>query len=303
MSWWWYFARYAFDARVRGLHRPILGGLKITHRCTMRCVHCPYWRRPASDMPWDTVRSVLGRMHDDGVRILIIEGGEPLLWQDRGQGRTLHDVIALAREMFFSVGVTTNGTLPIAGLDADAVWVSFDGLRDVFTRIRGDFFDKVVQNMQTAGHRNLYANVTINRLNASQVGEIVAFLAPIVKGVTIQFHYPYGTAEDEALFLPLDERAPVLDRLIAMKREGFPVADSEGTLVAMKDNSWRCQDWMLENADPDGTVAQGCYLRNRGTADCRKCGFAAHAEISRAFDLSPSAILTGMRIFKYRNIQ
>jgi hypothetical protein len=45
------------------------------------------------------------------------------------------------------VGVTTNGTLPI-DIDSDIVWVSIDGLKETHNRIRGDCFDRVVENIE-----------------------------------------------------------------------------------------------------------------------------------------------------------
>ena len=37
---------YYLGARLRKQRRPILAGFKITHRCNLRCIHCPFWKRP-----------------------------------------------------------------------------------------------------------------------------------------------------------------------------------------------------------------------------------------------------------------
>ena len=71
-------------------------------------------------------------------------------------------------------------------------------------------------------------------------------------------------------------------------------------LDSLKDNSWNCQDWMLANVEPDGTINLGCYVKGRGAIQCSMCGFAAHTEISKAFDLNPGAILAGHNIFRFR---
>jgi hypothetical protein len=44
-------------------------------------------------------------------------------------------------------------------------------------------------------------------------------------------------------------------------------------------------------------VHYGCYLKGRAERDCRRCGFAAHAELSLAYDLSIGALQTGARVF------
>ena len=60
-------------------------------------------------------------MHDLGVRILIIEGGEPFLWRDGAY--SLADVVDEAKKLFFSVGVAVQ--MVFAYLDLDKMM--YDG--------------------------------------------------------------------------------------------------------------------------------------------------------------------------------
>ena len=89
----------------------------------------------------------------------------------------------------------------------------------------------------------------------------------------------------------------MLERLIALKREGYPLLDSVAALQHLKDNTWRCHPWLIANVEPDGRLTQGCYLLNRADVTCQECGFAAHVEASLAYDLVPSAIWSGIRVF------
>lgn len=301
-NWILYFARCFLLNKLKGAKIPLLGGFKITHNCNLRCEHCPYWRRPTEDPDFETVKAVIIKLYEMGVRILILEGGEPFLWRDREKNKDIRDVVEFSRRYFFSVGITTNGTFPIRDLPSDVCWVSFDGMRETYKKIRGDIFDRVVENIKKSNHNNLYANITINRINEKELEDMVKFISPLVKGITIQFHYPYGIESDDELFIPLAERASIIDRLIGLKREGYKLVDSYGCLEDMKTNDWLCYDWMLANADPDGTITQGCYLKNRGNVDCKSCGFAAHVEISKAFDLYLPSIWVGRKIFKYRMV-
>lgn len=301
MSYWFgYFFKYFIQCRIKGDKKPILGGLKITHRCNLRCEHCPYWRRELPELSFEDVKKIILKLHEKGVKILIIEGGEPFLWRDNTADKDIVNVVKFAKPYFYSVGVTTNGTFPIVDFPADVVWVSFDGMEDTYKKIRGDVFTKVIENIKKSNHNNLCANITINKINESELEEMVKFISPMVKGITIQFHYPYGVEEDEMLFIPLSERGKIIDRLIALKKDGYKLVDSYGCLNDMRENSWLCHDWMLANANPDGSIVEGCYLKSRGEIDCKSCGFAAHVEISRAFDLKISSILVGRKIFKYR---
>ena len=291
--WPLYFFQYYLKCRMLGRRIPVLGGFKITNHCNLRCRHCPFWKQPQEMLRFEQVKDALHQLHRLGVRILIIEGGEPFLWHD--EAFTLTDVINEAKKLFFSVGVTTNGTFPI-NLETNTVWVSLDGLRETNDYIRGKTFDLAMSNIEASRHPNLLANITINSLNWQEMPQLVEFLSPKVKGITIQFHYPY---EESDLFLPLEERRWVLDKLIELKRAGLPVSDSYACLQALKHNEWTCHDWMLANAEPDGSINLGCYVKNRGAIMCQSCGFAAHVELSLAFDLVTEAFLAGRKIFRY----
>jgi len=292
---WGYLLLYRLRTIV-GEKRPLLGGIKLTHACNLSCMHCPFWRRKTESLSFAQVISSLRTLHEWGVRIIIMEGGEPFLWRD-GE-HDLGSVVAEAKKLFFSVGVTTNGTFPIE-TDADNVWVSIDGLRETHDRIRGNTFDAIMANIEASSHPRIYAHITINSLNWKEVPELVEFLSPKVKGITIQFHYPFDGEEDE-LFLPFDHRRVALERLIELKSRGLPIANSYACLKALKDNRWKCRPWMIASVDPSGKLTHGCYLKGRGEISCERCGFSAHTEISLAYGGKIGSILVGSRIFSFR---
>jgi MoaA/NifB/PqqE/SkfB family radical SAM enzyme len=234
----------------------------------------------------------LERLRRTGVRFLILEGGEPFLWHDGHYG--LEDIVRAARERFATVGVVTNGTLPLES-GADILWASLDGLGESHDRNRGPSFRRILAHIEASAHPNLYVNLTINRLNWQEVPALVQQLAGRVKGITFQFYYPYDGTTD--LRLEAGPRRQVLDELVRLKRQGYPVADSVVAMEALKENSWRCHPWLLVNVEPEGKITQGCYLSQRTAIACRSCGFAAHVELSLAYDLVPGAILTGRQVF------
>lgn len=275
--------------------RPVLAGYKITHRCNLKCRHCPYWRRSGPEEGFEGVVSTLEQLRKLGVRILILEGGEPLLWRD-GE-RTIRDVILEARRLFPSVCLTTNGILPWHDLPLDRVWVSLDGPPRVHDSIRGTgVFERVWDNLDRQSDGQAFVSTTINRVNFHEIPELLSMLRGRVGGVTIQFHYPYSGLPDP-LFISPEDRAPLLDELIRLKREGYPVANSVSSLNEMKQERWTCDDKLLANAEPDGTILHGCYLKNRGASVCSRCGFTAHNEMSLAFHGRWESIVTGLKIF------
>lgn len=276
-----------------GKKRPLLGGIKLSHQCNLTCDHCPFWKKAKDSLSFEQAVSSMKTLHKQGVRILIFEGGEPFLWKDGNYD--IRDIVKEARKLFFSVGITTNGTFPIDA-DADIIWVSIDGLKETHDRLRCNSFDKAIANLETSAHPRIFAHITINTLNWKEIPELVQFLKNKVKGITIQFHYPYQEGEKD-LSLTSDQHQAVLDNLIQLKKQGLPVANSYTCLKALKENKWKCHPWMIASVEPDGTITHGCYVKNRGTIACDKCGFSAHTEISLAYSGVLEAILLGNRIF------
>ncbi len=289
------FLRRKLEYHLLGRKRPLLAGFKITHKCNLKCRACPFWRRDWNQMSYSLALETLRRLYREGVRLLIIEGGEPFLWRDNGY--ELEDVVREAKKLFFCTAIVTNGSLPLE-TTADVVWVSIDGLPDSHNLNRGNSFDRIVANIRASSHPKILANVTFNCFNWREVDELIEFLSGLVKGITFQFYYPYTGSED--LSLTPEQREWVLNRLAALKERGYPILASRKTLEALKDNSWRCHDWLIASADPDGTIHIGCYLKGRDRIMCDKCGFAAHTEMSLAFDLVPEAIWVGSKVFGFK---
>lgn len=287
--------------RLTGERRPLLAGFKLTHRCNLRCRTCPFWRRPRPDLPFEGVLAALDELYGAGCRLLILEGGEPFLWRDGD--RRLDDVIAAARARGFArIGVTTNGTLSIE-TSADLVWVSLDGMQATHEANRGPVWERIMANMAACRHPRLFAQVTVTRENWREVPDLVRSLDGRVQGVTLQFFYPYPESED--LWLPWPERRLVLRQMRELKRRGYPITDSYRVLRDLEEPGWRCHDWLIADAEPDpsdprrAVVHHGCYLKGRAEADCSRCGFAAHAELSLAYELHPGAIRTGQQVFGF----
>jgi MoaA/NifB/PqqE/SkfB family radical SAM enzyme len=262
-------------------------------RCNLHCQQCPFVDRPAPEPTFAQVTALLDQLYARGDRIVIFEGGEPLLWRD-GAHR-FADVAAYARTRFRVTGVTTNGTLPL-DVPTDILWVSLDGFAETHNRLRGaPIFDQVIANLRRAAHPRVVAHLTANAENHAELPALVRFLTPLVRGITVQFYYPYGS--DDRLFLNWPARRALLAALLELKHQGAPILNSPAALRALMANTWRCQPWRIDCADPDGRVWQGCYVQGRGPVDCTKCGFSPYTEMSLAFQCHPQAILAGMRIF------
>ena len=283
---------------------PLLASFKLTFRCNLSCLACPFHRRAGeerSSITWEAATTALEELRRRGTRIVVFEGGEPFLWRDGTRG--LRELVAYATERFLRVAVTTNGTFPLDA-PADLLWVSLDGADRVHDLLRSDSFGQVWANLEAAGRARrgtrVLVHFTLNRMNWRDLEVLANKLRglPVVKGMTLQLFYPYGQGESR-LALSGEERRAALEQAIRLKRT-YPIINSERTLRGMIRNDWRCSDDLLINVDPDGTITQGCYVTGRGAVDCTSCGFTPVAEASAALNLHPGAILAGWRAYLRR---
>lgn len=292
------FSAFFIRRKIFGQRIPLLADFKLTYRCNLACISCPFHHHAAEEngrMSWNLATASLDALKHMGTLIVVFEGGEPFLWQD---GRyDLHDLVDYAKRSFPRVAVTTNGTFPL-DTRADILWVSLDGLKESQDRLRSGSFDRVWSNLSASGHGRLFVHFTINRENRHDLRPLLKELKNIraFSGMTVQLFYPYGQGE-APLALTDDERKAVLEDVIEMKKQGFPILNSAGALSALIGNTWHCHDDVLVNVDPDGTITRGCYVKGRGQINCRACGFSAVCEASGAVELFPGSLRAGWSIF------
>ncbi len=294
-----YFSKYKIKTTFTNDHKkPLLCGFKITNRCNLKCSHCPFWKKEMPEnLLWPKVKFLIDQLYDAGVRLMIFEGGEPLLYKDEDNNKDIRDVIAYAKEKFFITAVTTNGTIDFCSIDPDIIFISMDGPKEIHEKIRGRCFDRIVKNIDKArADKKIIVNITISLINFKEIFELIRFLDKKVFGITIQFFYPYAELEDYSLKTAQKEN--VLSELIQLKKKGVKILNSVSCLKRMAANTWSCNDFLVSSVEADGMVSYGCYLKNRvEKISCADCGFTAHCEISLAYQLILDSIMSASKIF------
>jgi Fe-coproporphyrin III synthase len=290
-----YFARYGLKTLVFRQRTPIVAGMPLTDVCNLQCKHCVVANTGRGHYSLARIEELLRHFYGIGVRIIYLQGGEIMTWREGSLDA--NDVIRLARKIgFFKVAAVTNGTMGLP-VEADLIWVSIDGPEGVHDSIRGaGAFATTMRNLEASRHPRVNLNMTVNRLNSGEV-EAVATLArdlPNVHGVSFNFHTPYPGVEE--MCLPLDERAGVLDRMLNLKRHGFPVLNTEAGLKAMKTNRWRRPVPLIHLVEQD-SIFECCWGREQPGL-CEKCGYGVIAELSQIRDLDVRTIMQSMSLFK-----
>ncbi len=160
--------------------RPILAIFEITLRCNSACGYCDL---PLNQGRYEMSRSEISRvfsmLYEEGVRFLLIQGGEPLLRKD------LPDILDDLAAIGFTMCLITNGTKLSPSLihrfarQSISLSVSLDTLdRDHYRRIRGaDQLPLVLKGINVLADypHPTYLTCIVNEVNRTEVTQVVRF--------------------------------------------------------------------------------------------------------------------------------
>lgn len=287
---WWY-----FRSVVLGKKAPLQSVVFISDKCNLSCKHCSVYNHTSPvTKTMSQIRGELEYCYRLGSRFVDFEGGEPFLWRDGD--KTVDDLCDLAREIgFFSCTITTNAQQNFRGSRADSIWISMDGVGDFHEQIRGaGTWKRLLENAASCGHKALAANMVVNNLNRSCIREAAEFVKnnPAFQCISFNMHTPFPGTE----YLALDEtaRQEVIEQIIALKKEGFPIMNSVSGLRRMKDMNFRHCCWMTNFVFMDGSREPQCIGPKVG--NCPRCGFCMAGEEWAVVHFCPDTLLAGLKL-------
>ncbi len=262
------------------MNKPILGTIILTDYCNLSCKHCSVNNINRKMYPYKDIRREMESFYKQGIRILFFCGGETFLWKDGG--RDVRDLVSEAKQMgFYLVNVVTNGTEDISIPRADVIFLSIDGTKETHNLIRGDTYDRIMENLGRAGGYNVCLYMAVNNLNYREVEEVGALARqhPNITSISFNFHTPYeGTRH---LALSMEQKEETVDRIKRMIKGGIPVFNLYSALDVYLENSWKrpcCQCIVSE-----GGIRYTCGRCVESEGLCRECGYLFAAEFSLLF--------------------
>jgi Fe-coproporphyrin III synthase len=290
-----YLPLWFINARFFGKQKPLQTVLFISDLCNLTCRHCVIYNNEKPNIKtYAQIREELEYSYNLGSRYVDFEGGEPTLWKEGKND--FNSLVRLAKEIgFYSVTLTTNAYLPFQGSEADSIWVSLDGNRQYHDEIRGkNSFDRLIENIKTSGHPRVSVNMVVNNINYTSVEEVVQIAKdnPYIKSISINFHTPLPGSE--SLFLPMDKRKEVIDKVIRMKKSGYPIMNSVSGLRAMKDLNFPKACWVTNFIMSDKTRLAECQGKTLGV--CDSCGFCMSGEMNSVFSFKLDTIFAGFKL-------
>ncbi len=258
----------------------MVGSIILTDKCNLSCAHCAVNNLTSMIYPYTQIKFDMQKLYDEGVRILLLYGGEPFLWRDGDL--TLKDLVAQARKMgFVLVNVVTNGTFPLDLPDADLILVSLDGNKEHHNEIRGNTYDTILKNIDNATANNICLYMAINQINKSDIEEVslCAKNTKNVKAVSFNFHTPYpGT---EHLTLSQAEKQNCCDKIEQLVKEGYPVLNLVSAFPYIVNNSFKTPCYQCVLIENGKQWVCGRCIETEGL--CAECGYFFAAEYSLVF--------------------
>lgn len=291
------FARFAaFGLKTILLRKtdPILGTIIVTDKCNLTCRHCSVNNIASVMHPHRKIAEEMRMLYDMGVRILFFCGGETFLWRD--EGKTLRDLVKEAKRMGFPiVNAVTNGTFPVDLPEADLILLSLDGDRERHDAIRGETYDRILDNVRAATADNICLYMAINRINKETIRDVcrVARDTKNVRAVSFNFHTPYPDTEE--LALSRAEKAECCAVIAEMMKEGAPVFNLKRAFPHLIDNTFPtpCRQCVVVE---DGRLSVcGRCIEVPGL--CERCGYFFVAEYSLLFRGNPGIMFEMLKTY------
>ena len=280
LSSFMHFATFGIKTILFKEKKPILGTIIVTDKCNLSCKHCSVNNITAVVHPYTQMRKEMQELYEMGVRILFFCGGETFLWKD-GE-KTIRDLVIEAKEMgFLIVNVVTNGTYPIDLPEADLILLSLDGDRERHNIIRGDTYDKIMENIAHATADNICFYMAVNQINKEQIAHVcrTARDTKNVRAVSFNFHTPYPDTKE--LALSVEEKMKCCETIEEMMKEGAPVFNLKNAFPYLIHNNFPTPCYQCVVMENGKLSVCGRCVDVLGL--CEKCGYFFVAEYTLLF--------------------
>lgn len=275
-----YFAKFGVKTILLKKRKPILGTIILTDKCNLSCKHCSVNNITAILHPYKQIKAEMCKLYDIGIRILFFCGGETFMWQDGD--KTLRGLVIEAKEMgFLIVNVVTNGTFPLDLPEADLILLSLDGDKERHNAIRGDTFDRIMQNISKASADNICFYMAINQINKAAIKDVcyTAKNTKNVRAVSFNFHTPYPDTAN--LALSKTEKIECCETITQMMKEKVPIFNLKSAFPYLINNNFPtpCYQCVVMENGKVSTCGRCIDIPNL----CEKCGYFFVAEYTLLF--------------------
>ena len=247
---------------------PAVASLKITYRCNLSCLHCPWVKMKSKEIDIDKWKSIIDELYLEGVRVVVMEGGEPTLYKG------LNELVSYTKSKQMKTIVVTNGINYKDNLNPDLFMVSIDGPKEQHDQIRGvGSFEKTLTTLNKYTQRKL-ALTTINKVNYKKITSLVNNIDSYVDGFAFTLMFSYNSSENIGLN---KEQARDVYKELSLLSDKYKVFNDKKTLHT---NEWECRPWLLKMVEPLGNITSDCFVEYaQNKPECSRCFLSCHKDI------------------------
>ncbi|MBD3389021.1 MAG: DUF3463 domain-containing protein [Candidatus Altiarchaeales archaeon] len=257
-----------FRIKVLGDERnlkPMLSGFYITRNCNFRCGYCAFRDNNDKGLNTGETKEILGKIRRVTPGITLT-GGEPLLRPD------IIEILKEAKRLKFKpIILFTNLSLLDSKEEVleyvDIVSTSLDRVDDRYdelTNVKGSakkIMDNIVKYSKLQDERGFTINVNcvIGEHNMDNVSEVAGFVFENNCGLSIGPVVERGAAPE--YLKDNEEYKRIMDRIIEMKREGYPINTSLRFLETVRDfKPFKCRPFIIPRIFSNGDVFHPCEV-------------------------------------------
>ncbi len=260
-----------------GHQRPILAYLKLTQRCNLDCHYCP-WHSAANDysgeLPTSKWHDIIIELFGEGVRVFVLEGGEP----------TLRNDLANIIEKIHSIGgrtiLATNGTARNPWSYSPTVFTtSLDGPEEYHDTIRGKgSFQKTLARLESKGERAIFCITVVSKGNYKILDELCEVVSPVVTGFLFTFLYPYDEISKKTALGP-SEMEEAKANILALKGK-YKIINPKNYLKKGARLADSCKDSLAISVNHLGDYKRGCFVQHKEDRKCDSCELSCFQVLS-----------------------
>ncbi|AAM07623.1 radical SAM protein [Methanosarcina acetivorans] len=270
--------------QIRIKKRPFVLSHGVNANCNMRCKFCEYWKETGKEPSRDEVFRLLDDAKKFGIGVYNAWTTEPLLRKD------LPLIMAHAKKLGLVTSMVTNGKLLYERVeeleDVDFLSVSVDGVESYKEIRRMDFetllkgLKKAIEVRKLQKQKNpILMNCVLTGKNLDDIETLILLAKKL--GVKISFEPVHEfPGIDEEIWSEIGIRDKekfrrVVDRIIELKKEGYPIINSKTYLSMVRDGNmdYKCRaSSVIINLTHDGT-AETCRVQHEPLGNVMKDGF------------------------------
>ncbi|MFL0248194.1 radical SAM protein [Clostridium sp. WILCCON 0185] len=276
------------------MRKPILGTIILTDYCNLSCKHCAVNNINKVMYPYEDIVQEIKSFYNEGIRILFFCGGETMVWEDGS--KTIKDLINEAKKIgFLIVNIVTNGTIDLNIPEADVIFLSIDGARDTHNFIRGNTFDKIMENVAKANNSNICVYMAVNNVNFGDIEEVCKIVKenPNLNSVSFNFHTPYKGTEN--LALNREQKIISINTIKTMIKKQYPVFNLYSALDYYLANDWDRPCYQCIVSENKKRYVCGRCIEIDGL--CENCGYLFAVEFSLLCKGKPKVILDMIKTY------